>query len=78
MGVEEKRSREKVEKSRAKKSREGHSKSKHGNLGLERNGVTVSPSLWVWRSEERRETRSWFLLSRTQTWVIAATGKMEI
>lgn len=29
-------------------------KSKRGNLGLERNGVTVSPGLWVWRSEEER------------------------
>lgn len=59
------------------RSREGHRKSKHGNLGLERNRVTVSPSLWVWRSEEKRRTRSWFLV-RTQTWVIAAAGKMEI
>lgn len=59
------------------RSREGHRKSKHGNLGLERNGVTVSPSLWVRRSEEERRTRSRFLV-RTQTWVIAAIGKMEI
>lgn len=38
---------------RAEKKR-GHMKSKRGNLGLQRNRVTVSPSLWVWRSEEER------------------------
>lgn len=37
------------------KSREGHRKSKHGNLGLKRSGVTISPSLWVCSSEERRK-----------------------
>lgn len=36
------------------RSRDGHRKSKHGNQGLERIGVTVSPGLWVWRSEEER------------------------
>lgn len=36
------------------RSGEVHMKSKRGNLGLERNGVTVSPGLWVWRSEEER------------------------
>lgn len=57
--------------------REGHGKSKRGSLGLEGYGVTVSPSLWVWGSEDESRTWSWFLL-RTQTGVIVAAGEMEI
>lgn len=45
--LEEKRFRGKVGKSRDMKS-------KCGNIGLEGIGVTVSPSLWVWRSEEEK------------------------
>ncbi len=67
----------KREGGREQRSREGHRKSKRENLRLERNGVTVSLSLGVWRSGEEQRTQSWFLV-RTQTWVIAAAGKMEI
>lgn len=67
----------KIEDVKQQQSREGQRKLKHGNLRLERNEATVSPSLRVRKSEEDRRTRSWFLV-RTEIWVIAATGKMEI
>lgn len=67
----------KIEDVKQHRSREGQRKLKRGNLRLERNGATVSPSLRVRKSEEDRRTRSWFLV-RTEIWVIAATGKMEI
>lgn len=67
----------KIEDVKQQRSREGQRKLKRGNLRLERNGATVSPSLRVRKSEEDRRTRSWVLV-RTEIWVIAATGKMEI
>lgn len=66
-----------IEDVKQQQSREGQRKLKRGNLRLERNEATVSPSLRVRKSEEDRRTRSWFLV-RTEIWVIAATGKMEI
>lgn len=67
----------KIEDVKQQQSREGQRKLNRGNLRLERNEATVSPSLRVRKSEEDRRTRSWFLV-RTEIWVIAATGKMEI
>lgn len=67
----------KIEDVKQQQSREGQRKLKRGNLRLERNEATVSPSLRVRKSEEDRRTQSWFLV-RTEIWVIAATGKMEI
>lgn len=66
----------KVEKRRAEKRRVGCRKLKRGNLVSECNRVTVSPSRWVWRCEQGRNTVMGFS-HRTQTWVIATIGKIE-
>lgn len=66
----------KAEKRREVKRWAGCRKLKRGNVVSECDWVTVSPSLWVWRCEQARNTVMGFS-HRTQTRIIATIGKIE-